>query len=191
MIKTFIAGLLLGLAGAGALLYYLPVVNQAREQSLIVVHPNHGNTETFYVNVPTDRIMNGASDQVDPVPPGLQWPTQERFASTSAEMFKIRNSKDAVVGVASRFAVSDDVAGDIVEWVLHLPARGSAYILMDAQPAEEGYRIGDLETGTREFEPLIGLVTERWVADTSGFEDAPAGRIELITAFVAEEFDEE
>ena len=191
MIKTFTAGLLLGLAGAGALLYYIPVVDQAREQSLIVVHPNHGNTETFYVNVPTDRIMTGAPDQADPVPPGLQWPTQARFGSTRAEMFKIRNSKDAVVGVASRLAVGDDVVGDIVEWVLHLPARGSAYILMDAQPAEEGYRIGDLETGTREFEPLMGLVTERWISDTSGFEDAPAGRIELITAFVAREFEEE
>ena len=42
--------------------------------------------------------------------------------------------------------------------------------------------------GTREFEPLTGLVTERWVADMSGFEDAPAGRIELITAFVARDF---
>jgi len=28
MIKTFIAGLILGLAGAGALLYYIPVVDR-------------------------------------------------------------------------------------------------------------------------------------------------------------------
>jgi hypothetical protein len=33
----------------------------------------------------------------------------------------------------------------------------------------------------------VGQVTERWVADTSGYEDAPAGRIELITAFVSQE----
>ena len=188
MIKTFIAGLILGLAGAGAILYYTPVVDQAREQSLIVVHPNHGNTETFHVNVPTDRIMIGAQNQAEPLPPGLSWPSDEKFAAATAEMFKIRNSKDAVVGVGSRLSVSDQVSGSIIEWVLHLPARGSAYILMDAQPAAEGYRIGDLETGTREFEPLTGLVTERWVADTSGFEDAPVGRIELITAFVARDF---
>ncbi len=62
---------------------------------------------------------------------------------------------------------------------------------MDPQAAEGGYRIGGLETGTREFKPLTGIVTERWVADTSGYEDAPAGRIELITAFVAREFEDE
>lgn len=188
MIKTFIAGLLLGLAGAGALLFYTPVVNQAREQSLIVVHPNHGNTETFHVNIPTDRIMIGAPDQAEPLPPGLDWPADEKFAAARAELFKLRNSKDAVVGVASRMAASDEVAGGVIEWVFHLPARGSAYVLMDSQPADEGYRIGDLLTGTHEFEPLTGIVTERWVADTTGFEDAPAGRIELITAFVAREF---
>jgi len=190
MIKTFIAGLILGLAGAGALLYYIPVVDQAREQSLIVVHPNHGNTESFHVNVPTDRIMTGAPGQAEPLPPGLEWPVDEKFAATRAELFKLRNSRDAVVGVASRITAADDVAGGVIEWVLHLPARGSAYILMNPQAAEDGYRIGDMVAGTLEFEPLTGLVTEHWVVDTSGVEDAPVGRIELITAFVAREVEE-
>ena len=191
MIKTFIAGVILGIAGAGTLLYKVPLVDQTREQSMIVVHPNHGNTETFYVNVPTDRILIGAPDQAEPLPQGLLWPRDETFASTRAEMFKLRNSKDVVVGVASRLMVNDQESGDIVEWVMHLPARGSAYVLMDAQPAVEGYRVGDLATGTREFRPLTGIVTERWVADTTGYEDAPVGRIELITAFVARELAEE
>ena len=190
MFKSFIAGLVLGLAGAGTIIYYAPVVDQVREQSLIVVHANHGNTETFYVNVPSDRILVGARDELDPVPPGVDWPADEKFASSRTELFKLRNSKDVVVGVASRIAAADDVAGDIIEWVLHLPARGSAYILMDSQPAEEGYRIGDLQAGTREFEPLGGIVTERWVSGGSDIENASAGRIELITAFVAEEFEE-
>ena len=81
--------------------------------------------------------------------------------------------------------------GDIVEWVLHLPARGSAYVRMQAQPVEGGYRIGSLMSGTREYEPLTGGVTERWVEDTSGIEDAPQGRIEIITAFVSREFEDE
>ena len=107
MIKTFIAGLILGLAGAGTLLYYTPLVDQAREESLIIVHPNHGNTETFHVNVPDDRILVGTADeQVELVPPGLQWPVAEKFASARAELFKIRNTKDAVVGVASRIKFS-------------------------------------------------------------------------------------
>ena len=187
MFKTFIVGILLGIAGAAAALHYIPVVNQAREHSLIVVHPNQGNTETFHVNVPMDRIMVGMAGQQDPLPVGLRWPDDVRFANVRAELFKLRNGKDAVVGVASRLAASDDVAGDIVEWVFHLPARGSAYVSMEATPREGGYRIGDLTTGTREFKPLTGIVTERWITDTSGLEDAPAGRIEIITAFEAKE----
>jgi hypothetical protein len=189
-LKTFIAGLLLGLAAAGVIVHSTPVVDQMREQSMIVVHPNHGITETFYVNVPNDRILFGAREEPDPVPPGVEWPRDEKFAASRTELFKLRNSKDVVVGVASRIAASDDVAGEIIEWVLHLPARGSAYILMDSQPAEEGYRIGDLQAGTREFKPLSGIVTERWISGAAGIDDSPAGRIELITAFVAQEFAE-
>ena len=191
MLKSFIVGIVLGIAGAGAVLYYIPVVNQAREQSLIVVHPNHGNTETFHVNIPMDRIMVGVPGQAEPLPAGLEWPSEERFANTRAEMFKIRNGKDAVVGVASRVAATDEEVGDTVEWVMHLPARGSAYIRMEAAPREGGFRLGDLATGTREFAPLTGRVTERWIADTTGLEDAPAGKIEIITAFVSKEFEGE
>jgi hypothetical protein len=187
MFKTFIAGILLGIVAAGAALYYVPAVNQFREHSMIVVHPNHGNTESFHINVPMDRIMIGAPAQDNPLPAGMVWPGNELFADARAELFKIRNGKDAVIGVGSRIAASHEESGQIVEWVLHLPARGSAYVAMRPAPADGGYRIGELLAGTHEFELLHGRVTERWVADTSGFEDAPLGRIEIITAFVAGE----
>jgi len=185
MFKTFIAGLLLGIAAAAAALHFIPVVNQSREHSLIVVHPNHGNTETFQVNVPTDRIMVGVPGQQDPLPVGLRWPDDVKFAETRVELFKIRNGKDAVIGVASRLAARDEISGDVVEWVFHLPSRGSAYVAMEAAPRDGGYRMGELTTGTREFAPLTGQVTERWITDISGLEDAPAGRIEITTAFQA------
>ena len=190
MFKSFIAGLVLGLAGAGTIIYYAPVVDQVREQSLIVVHANHGNTETFYVNVPSDRILVGARDELDPVPPGVDWPADEKFASSRTELFKLRNSKDAVVGVASRIAASDPVSGDIIEWVFHLPARGSVYVTMEPDARDGGYRVGELQAGTREFEKLRGQVTEQWIADTTGLEDARGGQIQLITAFVGQEFEE-
>ena len=190
MFRIFILGILLGIAAAGTALYYVPAVDQFRENSLIVVHPNHGNTESFHVNVPMDRIMIGAPAQKNPLPAGLEWPVDLQFADTRAELFKIRNGKDAVVGVASRVAASAGESDEFVEWVLHLPARGSIYVAMQTVPEEGGYRIGELHAGTREFADLYGRVTERWVADTSGLEDAPAGRIELITAFVSTEFEE-
>ncbi len=186
MFKIFIAGILLGVAGAAAALYYIPVVDQSREQSMIVVHPNHGNTETFHVNIPTDRIMLGAHGQAESLPAGMEWPNDPQFAATRAEVFKIRNSNEAVVGIASRVAALNEGAEEVIEWVLHLPARGSVYVIMDAQPLEGGYRIGDLATGTREFAPLVGSVTERWVESPSEFDEEMQGRIELITAFVGQ-----
>ena len=189
MFKTFIVGIVLGAGAVAAALYYIPVVNQFREQSLVVVHPNHGNTESFHVNVPMDRIMIGAQAQATALPPGLDWPAEPMFADVRTELFKIRNSKDAVVGVASRIA-AEEKSGGVIEWVLHLPARGSVYVKMEPEPRAGGFRVGVLHAGTREFEPLRGSVTEQWVADTSGYEDAPAGRIELITAFVGREVEQ-
>jgi len=191
MFKTLIAGFLLGIVAAGGGLYFIPAVDQFREQSMIVVHPNQGNTESFHVNVPMDRIMIGAPSRSSPVPAGLKWPDDEQFADTRAELFKIRNGKDAVVGVASRIAASNEDSGDVIEWVFHFPARGSAYVSMHPEPAEGGYRIGELIWGTREFAAMDGVVSERWVADVSGSEDAPAGRVEVIAAFVAQPVDEE
>jgi len=191
MFKTFIAGCLLGIVVAGAGLYFTPAVDQFREQSMIVVHPNQGNTESFHVNVPMDRIMIGAPSRSNPVPAGLKWPDDEQFADTRAELFKIRNGKDAVVGVASRIAASHENYGDVIEWVFHLPARGSAYVSMHPEPAEGGYRVGELTWGTREFGAMEGVISERWVADVSGSGDARAGRIEIIAAFVGQPVDEE
>lgn len=191
MIKTFIAGIVLGVAGAAAGLYYIPVVDQAREQSMIVVHPNHGSTETFHINIPNDRILVGVPGQAEPLPAGLEWPSDLQFAATRAEVFKIRNGKEAVVGVASRIAANDEVSGDVTEWVLHLPARGSAYVVMEPRPQEGGFRVGSLATGTREFATLVGHLTERWVDSTSELDDEMHGRIELITAFVGEFVEDE
>jgi len=151
---------------------------------MITVIPNVGNTEVFHANVPMDRIMIGAPRQDSPLPAGLDWPDDERLSGIRAELFKFRNANDTVVGVASRIAGSNE-NDDIVEWVLHLPARGSVYVTMQPLADAGGYRTGELRAGTDEFSDLLGQVIERWVVDTSGIDLAPDGRIELITAFVA------
>ena len=174
------------MAACAAALYFLPVVDQHRESSMITVNPNGNNAESFHVNVPMDRIMIGAPEQKAPFPAGLEWPSDEKFSDVRAELFKIRDGKDAVVGVASRVAASGTDSGDIIEWVLHLPARGSVYVSMQPDSVDGGYRVGDLRSGTREFNLLQGHVTERWVSDNSGLDDAPDGRIELQTQFVAQ-----
>jgi len=185
VLKTFTIGFVASAACVLAGLYLTPVVDVAREASIITVTPNGGNAETFHVNVPSDRIMIGAQGQREPLPEGLSWPNDAMFADARAEIFKLRNSRDAVVGVASRFSIDDPAAGQVLEWVLHLPARGSLYVTMNPGPVGGGGRVGEMRAGTREFTDLVGEVREKWVADTSRSNSADRGRIELATRYIS------
>ena len=185
MLKTLVFGFLLGVVGAVAAAFYVPVVDQHRESSVIAVSPNGGNTESFRINIPADRIMIGAPKQAEPLPPGLQWPADELFEGVRVELFKVRNTRETVIGVASRTVADSERIADSVEWVLHFPARGTLYVSMPAEPADGIRRVGTLRAGTREFRPMQGEVSERWVPNTDDTDaDAPDGYIELVTSFV-------
>jgi hypothetical protein len=138
------------------------------------------------VNLPDDRILVGAAALDTPVPSGLEWPGVQIPGDTQAELFKIRNRNDVVVGVASRISGSGAGSGSIVEWTLHLPARGSLYIDLQPQPDAAGARRGLLRAGTREFRALTGNVNERFLSpgDEQDGESDFEGRIELVTALV-------
>jgi len=185
LLKTFFVGILLGLAAAAGALYAFPAVDQERESSMVTVAPNGGNVELFQINVPMDRIMIGAPEQASSLPVGLDWPEDEMLRDVRAEMFKIRNARDAVVGVAVR-ATANSGDEDVIDWVLHLPARGSLFVNMEAAPREGDYRLGEIRAGSREFAPLHGFMTERWVVNTSDDEDAPSGQIELMATYAGE-----
>ena len=181
--KTFVIGLVLGIAVAAGALYAFPAVDQARETSIMRVAPNGGTVESFHVNIPMDRVMSGSQAGGNPVPPGLEWPQDPILAEVRTEMFKIRNARDAVVGVATRTAArrDDEI---VIDWLLHLPARGSLFASMEVQPREDGTRTGRIRSGAREFGKLSGSLAERWVANTSDEEDAPTGRIELRASYI-------
>ena len=185
MIRTFFVGIVLGLVAAAGALYAIPVVDQAREVSITKVAPNGGNVEVFHIDIPTDRVMVGPPGRAEPVPPGLKLPNVEELAGVRTEMFKVRNARGLVIGVAIRNAATNE-SQDVIDWVLHFPARGSVFVNMDPAPQEGGYRIGGFRAGSREFAPLSGTMTERWVANTSEEEDAPAGHIELQVIYVGE-----
>ena len=182
MIKTFFIGIVLGLLAAAGALNAIPAVDQEREPSLVTVAPNGANIETFHVNVPMDRVLVGAADGSDTVPAGLEWPPEVALAGIRTEMYKIRNAHDSVVGVAARTAAR---RGDenVIDWILHLPARGSVFANMEAELRDDGHRVGSIRAGSREFDLLSGSLTERWIADTSNDEDAPLGRIELRATY--------
>lgn len=185
MLKTFLFGILLGIAAVACALYVFPAVDQHRETSIISVAPNGGNKEAFHINIPMDRILVGAPKQNTPLPANMNWPDDALLSDVRAEIFKLRNARDVVIGVASRVASSHQDT-DLVEWVIHLPARGSMYVNMKPVVEDGGFRRGELRTGSREFSPLNGSVTERWVPDGSGEEEAPDGRIELNATYIGE-----
>jgi len=191
LFKTFYLGIALGLLGAFALTYSVPVVDLHREPSLISVRPNGGNAETYRIDLPRDRILVGLAGVDNALPAGLDWPAEELFGDLQTELFKVRDRNDVVIGVASRLASASEKTGAFIEWTVHLPARGTVYLQMEVAPSAEGHRNGRLMTGTQDFETLSGTVIEQYITD---FEDEDLnvdGRIELITAFVGQLSDEQ
>lgn len=127
--------------------------------------------------------MTGAPGEQTALPVGMKWPDDPILANVRPEIFKIRNARDVVIGVAVRTIAHEENA-NVIDWVVHLPARGSLFINMDPVPGEGGLRVGRLRSGSREFQPLTGTIEERWISDTSGEEDAPAGRIDLVARLI-------
>jgi len=179
LFKTFIVGILLGLAAAATASWVLPVANPHREPSLITVQPNGGNSELFQIRIPDDRIVAGGSSGNAPTPSSLVWPDLGISAGLELELFKIRNRDDVVIGLASRISVSGQVEPAAVEWALHLPARGALYFPMTTNGGD--FRSGELRAGTREFLDRSGRLEERYVPDPA---NAGQGRIELRSSLI-------
>ncbi|MEX2258646.1 MAG: hypothetical protein WD672_08050 [Woeseia sp.] len=186
MFKTFSTGIILGLIAAGAAAHFLPLYDLHREASIVTVRPNGGIAELFQIHLPADRILAGGRNLPDPVPDRLAWP--EALDSSAMELFKIRNANDRVVGIASRIQGAVPQTPEVVEWMLHLPARGSMYIAMANDSGVEGNRTGSLQKGTREFAGKHGTIRETFVP--SGSDDSSTGRIELLVFVVANAVDE-
>jgi hypothetical protein len=181
--KTFIFGIVLGVVASFGLLYFVPVVDQHRETSLVSVEPNGRNLESFFVNLPDDRILARNAGENAAVPAGMQWPSADVVADARVELFKIRDRNDSVIGVASRMSGPVGTQGSVVEWTVHLPARGTMYVAMREAPGADGLREGLLRAGTGEFAARRGSLTERFVAAIGSAGDGVGaeGRIELQT----------
>lgn len=177
-------GIVIGVAAAAALAYFVPAVDLHRERSLISVQPNGGNSEVFRINLPRDRILVGLAGAENSFPAGLEWPAADLLGNFQAEIFKVRDRNNVVIGVASRLASSTDETGSFIEWSVHLPARGTMYVQMDMTPNEGGYRNGLLRAGTQDFEELHGSVREHFLAEVDDPDFDVESRIELVTTLV-------
>lgn len=184
MIKTFVIGAVLGVLGSGALTWYVPAVDLQRERSMISVRPNIGNAELFHINLPRDRILVGLPNNENSIPAGLKWPGEDYLGDMQAELFKVRDENNVVVGVASRLASATNSTGAFIEWSLHLPARGTIYVEMEVTPSADGFRNGEMLAGTQDFLTLSGSVREQFISEVSDDADLQ-GRIQLEVALVA------
>lgn len=181
MFKVFGLGVFLGLALAAAAAWFVPVADLHREASLISVLPNGGNTEIYRIHVPEDRMVAGTADTAALSPAALAWPAVLAADGIELELFKVRNRDDTVIGVASRLAVTGPATVPVVEWMVHLPARGSMYFPLGGSPDADGIRRGRMQGGTQEFARRSGEVRERYL--TAG---GSGGTIELQAVLVSE-----
>ena len=186
LIKTFIIGTILGALGSAGLAWYVPVVDLHRERSMISVQPNGGNVEEFHISLPRDRIMVGLPNPDAAIPASLEWPGQQQVGDLQAEIFKVRDRNNTVVGVASRLASAGEPTGMFIEWALHLPARGTMYFKMEVTPSADGFRNGTFISGTREFGMLTGSVREQFIAEVESDDEVQSSEslIRLETSLV-------
>ena len=126
--------------------------------------------------------MVGAPGYGAGVPVGVEWPDEDALAGITTEMFKLRNTRNAVIGVAAR-TIANDGNADVTQWVMHLPARGTLFVDMDGKPLNGGPRVGRFRAGTREFGDLTGAMAERWVDAPDDAEGE--GRIELLATYIS------
>jgi len=183
LLKTFIIGLVLGVLATAGALYVFPVVDQQREHSLVSVATNGGNLESYYINVPADRILARQPGQGSVLPDMLEWPAADILQPIGVELYKIRNERGVVIGVASQ---NWEVGATSADWLLHFPARGSQLISVQTQATLNGARRGDLRAGSREFAKRRGSVAVRWVPDDSAEQGVASGRIEMLTNYIGQ-----
>ncbi|MEL6868953.1 MAG: hypothetical protein AAFO81_04045 [Pseudomonadota bacterium] len=154
MRAIFFLSIIAGAAAAAALAWFAPFLEQERTRAQTMVQTNGGRMEQFEIRLATDVLSSlPGIDRPDDgfVPASADWYPELAPFRGVAEMFRLRNAQGVAIGIASR--VRGLTSTDDVEWILHLPARGTLALRgLSADVAE----VGDIVTGTREFSALYG-----------------------------------
>ena len=177
LIAWFVVGLLLALAAA----YTYPLPTNVRVRADAESVANGGRKEDFFVNLDKDRITSTQEVLVAAYP-------EQRMVRTGnqvirAELFKVRNSRREVIGIASRMTgVVSGVVGEAeiaVNWLVLLPSRGGFLLAqrpqVNAETLPESLQIlqGEIIAGDQDFAGLFG----RYVQSTK-FEDTDDDGVE-------------
>jgi len=129
--RLFLASCIAGLAIALALAGFYPLPENQRVRSQIEVLANGGRQETFVIEWPADRISLPAAraSDVDVATKGMVVLVNRNGGAAGAELFRLRDVRGNVIGIASR--VTGRVPGQrftsasVTNWTLLIPGRGS------------------------------------------------------------------
>jgi hypothetical protein len=129
---TFIAGLLVVAVAATV----WPMPKHLRYRSLISVAPDGGRQEDFVIRWPEDRIPRPGEFKAEPRAPaaavGAAALEDTTGSRVSAEMFRLRDTEDNVIGVASRLAGVGAAIADpglsASSWLIVIPSRGAMFL---------------------------------------------------------------
>ena len=159
---VIILGFLAGLASVAGLAFTAPFLAQERVHAETRVQNNGGRFERFEIRLPDDRlnVLPAADSAVELWPSSTNWYADLAPFNQSASVFRVRNENGEVIGTGVRVrGVNRD---SDVEWVLHVPARGT--LVLQGESAEVA-ELGDIALGTGEFSELGGTWEARLDAD--------------------------
>ncbi len=157
MKRIFVMSFLAGLLVVALATTFWPLPAHLRYRSQITVPPDGGRQEEFIIRWPEDRIRLPAEDRsglpaTAAVGAAVGAAVLEDSAGrrASAELFRLRDADDNVIGVASRLAGTGGAIADpgrsASNWVLLIPSRGALFLaqtdVLDTtvreQPTAEG-----------------------------------------------------
>jgi hypothetical protein len=160
MKRLFVVAFILGLLIVAAAATLWPMPTHLRYRSLIAVAPDGGRQEDFVIRWPEDRIPRPS--ELESPPRGTAAAGAAALEDTaggrvSAEMFRIRDTDDNVIGVASRLAGTGAAIADpgrsASSWLIVIPSRGAMFL---AQTDAFDTTISEQLTvdGSRAFAPV-------------------------------------
>ncbi len=156
MSRFFLAAFVTGLLLAGLAASFWSPPEHARYRSLTSVLPDGGRQEDFIIRWPEDRIRRGSETGTElPADAAAGAAVLEDSAGqrVSAETFRIRDTEDNVIGVASRLAGTGGAIADTnrsaSNWLVVIPGRGAIFL---SQP-------DTFDTTARQRDTLNGMIT--------------------------------
>jgi hypothetical protein len=135
MKRTFVVTFVAGLLVVALATTFWPLPNHVRYRSLITVPPDGGRQEDFIIRWPEDRIRRPSDSRSSlPAAAAVGAAVLEDSAGqrASVELFRLRDSDDNVVGIASRLAGTGGAIADpgrsASNWLLVIPSRGALFL---------------------------------------------------------------